>query len=288
MLHWLKEHNPLYEHVEIDHTILIQNPDNIVPRFIPYNPPEDETDSNDCSSLSENQHATGTTDDQHLQDVHTCILAPDAADNVGTDIEISENFIRSVHQQRAKRDKQFDDTEEAAVPSQLAPSFDNVLNTGKATSRILNYPDRGPLFCDFTTPNIMELIFPNLFQYGRGGFFDVMRRRSEKRMDLVRHLLSLADERFVHCPQFILWAVNFCQRRQIEGIVHTAVSHDGSSSENTHESLSSVPVPPHDDSVDSMFVDTDNDSPQSTSQSTEHLLNDDNFTIPIYIQHQKP
>ncbi|KAF8224739.1 hypothetical protein L208DRAFT_1510039 [Tricholoma matsutake] len=80
---------------------------------------------------------------------------------------------------------------------------------------------------EFSNPSLFPMIYPTLFPYGLGGFKDCARSTPLSLKAHVKHFLSLFDRHFQHHPSFLFSAFNILQCQAV--LLHTSlkVKHSG-------------------------------------------------------------
>jgi hypothetical protein len=91
---------------------------------------------------------------------------------------------------------------------------------------------------EFCNPQLFPMIYPTLFPYGIGGFEDSRRRSALSLKRHVKHLFNLADRRFQQHFSFLFTTFNILQRRAI--LLRTSLKVRKSSFDSISGSLANV------------------------------------------------
>jgi len=184
---WLKEHNPHYKDITINHGMLNQLDDQqILPFSIEHILPSQASD------VLTSRYDSSDTTESHSQ-------APN------TDIPFQNVVIT--------------DVDAHAPANELRAAA--VRHVAKKGGCYLEIPHDAEPVNEFCNPGLFPMIYPTLFPFGIGGFEDsnCASKLSMKRH--VKHLFSLADRRFQEHYSFLFTAFNILQRR--ESLLHTSL-----------------------------------------------------------------
>jgi Helitron helicase-like domain at N-terminus len=179
---WLKNNNPLYASVNINHTVLNEIED---AGGLPY--------KLEFELVQDISTATVTG---HVPEVNmsTC----DSACEPPVDIEF-ENVVIT-------------DLDHTATPKQMREAALRHLQSGKAFFMYGHSPTPEN---EFHNTNLFPSLYPSLFPYGSGGFEDKRRVPLISMSAHVSHLLNIDDARFREHPSFIFSVFNILQRREV-------------------------------------------------------------------------
>jgi len=187
---WLKQNNPLYKDVSINHSLLDSFEDeSLIPVHIQHVLPDNNADSLTARYdgllplQSEEQTPVTSNDAMAFQSV------------VITDVDghASSNALR-------------------------AAAVHHIKQKGGGYLQIPHDPD--PVN-EFFNPDLFPMIYPTLFPYGIGGFENCLRATPLSMQSQVKHLFSLADRRFQEHYSFLFTAFNILQRRAL--LLHTSL-----------------------------------------------------------------
>ena len=178
---WLKEHNPLYAEVQLNHEVLnsIEEQGGL-PYHVEY--ADDDKMSTACIS----SYTPHVRDDSPMVNTH-CPEIP------------FENVILT-------------DFDEAATPNDMRAAALRHLQNGKA---FLMYGHSPAPEREYHNPKLFPSLYPTLFPYGEGGFDDNRRHPIISMKAQAHHFLNIADNRFRVHPSFIFSVFNVLQRREV-------------------------------------------------------------------------
>ena len=178
---WLKENNPLYAHITLNHDVLdcIQLQGGL-PYHIEY------SDSGPMSTSTISSYAP------HAD-------APMESGAEPTPEIPFENVIIT-------------NLDDAASPAQMRDAALRHLKNGKAF--LMHGHDPSPKH-DYHNTKLFPSLYPTLYPYRVGGFEDDNRHPRISMKAHARHLMNLADGRFREHPSFLFSVFNILQRREV-------------------------------------------------------------------------
>lgn len=178
---WLKENNPLYASVHVNHDVL-----NSIEQLggLPYH--VEYANDADISTACVSSYAPGDNHDDTPLETR-CPEIP------------FENVIIA-------------DLEDAATPNDMRAAALRHLKKGKA---FLMYGHSATPESEYHNPKLFPSLYPTLFPFGEGGFDDNRRHPHISMNALARHFLNIADGRFREHPSFIFSVFNVLQRREV-------------------------------------------------------------------------
>lgn len=176
---WLKEHNPLYSDVTINHQVLNELPEeSVAPVQITMETPTESSEA--VGSRHDNVSAEAT--DENGAEPESTFEKAVVADVDMTNIKSGEMYLAALRH----------------------------LNKGGSYVQIPHAPDPCNEYEDF---DLFPLLYPTLFPYGYGGFEHPQRKRHVGMKVHAQHLFSLADRRFQEHYSFLFTVFNILQRR---------------------------------------------------------------------------
>lgn len=183
---WLKDHNPHYKDIRINHEMLNGlAPTQILPVQI------DHIDSGGRSDPLTSRYDNMASGDAPVDQDNCCPI---------------QNVVVT-------------DIDGTAPPNELrAAAWRHVRKKGNAYVEIPHDPDPVNEFC---RPELFPMIYPTLFPYGIGGVEDSSRSARISMKRHVKHFFSLADPRFQEHYSFLFTAFNILQRRAV--LLHTSL-----------------------------------------------------------------
>jgi len=186
-LTWLKEHNPLYQDISINHRLLDELQDSqILPFRIEHIIPSDATEVLTSRYDDPDQNPTSSLEVNHDELPFQNVVVTDVSAHSPT------------HELRAA-----------------------ALHHVKQGGGYIQIPHDPTPVNEFFNPHLFPMIYPTLFPYGIGGFEDRQRRVPLSMKRHVKHLGNLADKRFQEHYSFLFTAFNILQRRSV--LLHTSL-----------------------------------------------------------------
>ena len=197
-LQWLKQNNPYYKSITIDHSTLNEPPENGVPTEILNN-------SENAENPTQSQRNIETNDSES-----------------DTDMDI-DNYNDSDNDTEVDDTAQHNYTSFIPVPCQEQTEMEAIQSTINSTNSPLPWPElsKTPLN-EFTTEGLATMAFPTLFPYGKGDPTTNDRQYSVSYSEAFKHLVSFGEIRnnkflwrFASHPRFMYWALNMKQRHHL-------------------------------------------------------------------------
>lgn len=184
---WLKDHNPYYKDITINHSML----DGLAAR--------------------------------QILPVHVEHILPSHAEDVLTsryDPSIPlETNTPAAHEPVPFQNVVITDVDGNAPANELrAAAVRHIKKKGGGYIEISHDPEPVNEFCN---PSLFPMIYPCLFPYGIGGFEDSKRSSKLSLKRHVKHLFSLADRRFQEHYSFLFTSFNILQRRAV--LIHSSL-----------------------------------------------------------------
>lgn len=178
---WLKQHNPLYADISIEHARLNSLPEeSVAPVEISVEPATEST--NAIGSGYSNSYG----EDAEVQ------VAGDQSESWFEKAVIADLDVMKMSS------------------AEMAAAALSHLRDHKAFLQIPHGPQPSNEYEDF---DLFPLLYPTLFPYGVGGFEHPLRRRAVGMKVHARHLFSTADKRFQEHYSFLFTVFNVLQRR---------------------------------------------------------------------------
>ena len=189
---WIKENNPLYSDVEINHELLNSLEESqILPFHIEHIIPNEAVDI-----------LTSRYDDVDQSGDHNENL------NCEQESPVELPFQNVV----------ITDVDGHAPANELRAA---ALRHVKGGGGYIQIPHDPTPVNEFFNPDLFPMIYPTLFPYGVGGFEDKQRKVPLSMKRQVKHLCSLSDKRFQEHYSFLFTAFNILQRRAV--LLHTSL-----------------------------------------------------------------
>ena len=205
-LQWLKENNPFYKSIIIDHTMIDQLPENGVPDgLLQHHAPLEIAETVAVEELDESMQESIPHSDAYEFDAQM-----DYTDGCTCD---SDENIEANH----------NSTSFISVPHQEQTELQAIRNTIQDTSQPLLWPaqSKTPLN-EFTTEGLATMAFPTLFPHGTGDPTIKARKRAVSLTESFKHLICYGEiqenkamGRFASHPRFMYWALNMKQRHHL-------------------------------------------------------------------------
>jgi hypothetical protein len=198
-LTWLKEHNPLYQDISINHRLLDDLQDSqVLPFHIEHVIPSDATEV--LTSRYDDPQA-----DQHPTSLHESDEMNHGSDSEDLNGLPFQNVVVT-------------DATGHLPPHELRAA---ALRHVKQGGGYIQIPHDPTPVNEFFNPQLFPMTYPTLFPYGIGGFEDRQRRIPLSLKRHVKHLGNLADKRFQEHYSFLFTAFNILQRRSV--LLHTSL-----------------------------------------------------------------
>ena len=218
---WLKENNPLYSDVEINHELLNNLEESqILPFHIEHVIPNDTADLltsryDDVDELEQNSFS-----DNHLHNLNDAV-SQDQESTIQVELPFQKIVIA--------------DVDGNAPANELRAAALRHVKGGRGYIQIPHDPT--PVN-EFFNPDLFPMIYPTLFPYGVGGFEDKTRKVPISMKRQVKHLCSLSDKRFQEHYSFLFTAFNILRRRAV--LLHTSLKTRKSAFPTLAEDFASV------------------------------------------------
>jgi hypothetical protein len=183
-LSWLKEHNPLYQDIELDESVL---GDLDRTPFLPFH--IEHVLPSEAQSVLQSRYDTLDHD----------VFAAGLEGSEPEEIPLQSVVITDIDGHASSNELR-------------AAAIRHVKQKGGGYLQISHEPN--PVN-EFDNPTLFPMIYPTLYPYGLGGFEDCTHKSALSLKAHVKHLLNLTDRRFQEHPSFLFSAFNILQRRAV-------------------------------------------------------------------------